>query len=395
MIFNFIKKLPPYFLIIAILIGFGFGFYFGEDFGRKQAKIYIQPEEIDFSLFWQTWNVIQERFPDREKLNVQKMIHGAIAGMVESLGDSHTVFFTPEKTERFIRDMEGVFEGVGMQIGIREKQLQVIAPIKETPAYRVGLQARDKILKIDDESTINMSIGEAVSLIRGPKGTEVTLTIYRSGWEEAREIKIIRGVIEIPSLSLELLADNIVHLRLYHFTGRIYVDFRKAANEILESPAEKIILDLRNNPGGYLETAKDIASWFLERGQIVVIEDFSGNEQRIHKSDGPSRLLRYPIVILINQGSASGAEILAGALRDNRNIKLIGERSFGKGSVQQLEKLREGASLKITISNWLTPNEKLITNRGLEPDIIVEITEEKEQDRDHQLDKAIEIIRKM
>ncbi len=405
------KHFVLFFLIIAILIGFSLGFYFGEDLGRERAKVYLQPEEIDFSLFWQAWNVIQEEFPDIEEIDTKKLIHGAISGMIESLEDPHTVFFTPEETERFLKDIEGIFYGVGMQIGIREEQLQVIAPIKETPAYGADLRAGDRILKIDDESTIGMTISEAVNLIRGPKGTEVVLSIYRMGWEAAKEIKVIRARIEIPSLSWELLEKNIAHpneargedeykvfiahLKLYHFTGRIKTDFRKAAIEILESPAEKIILDLRNNPGGYLHIARNITGWFLERGQIVVIEDFGGNKQRIHRSDGPSRLLKYPIVVLINQGSASASEILAGALRDNRNVKLIGEKSFGKGSVQQLEKLKEGASLKITIANWLTPDKKLITNKGLEPCIVVEMTEKEEQDRDPQLDKAIEIIREM
>lgn len=392
MAFNFTKNLTLFFLIIVILAVFGLGFYFG----KSQCEI-CPPEQVDFSLFWQAWNVIQEKFPDRGELNVQKMIHGAISGMVESLGDPYTVFLTPKDTKIFIEDVKGAFEGVGMEIGIRKNQLQVVAPLEGTPAQKAGLRAGDKIMKIDGKAALDITIDEAVNLIRGPKGTEVILSIFRDEWGETREIKIVRGVIEIPSLKLEMKEGNIAHLKLYHFTEKAKIDFRETAIKILESPAEKIILDLRNNPGGYLEIAKDIAGWFLEKGRVVVIEDFGENrEQRVYKSAGPSRLLEYPIVILINQGSASGSEILAGALRDNRGIKLIGEESFGKGSVQELAKLKGGASLKITIANWLTPNEELITDKGLEPDIIVEMTEEDfEQGRDPQLDKAIEIIKKM
>ena len=390
------KILFLFFLVIVILAGFGLGFHSG----REYQKVYQPPKEIDFSLFWQTWNIIHERFPDREKLDVQKMIHGAISGMIEALRDPNTVFFTPEETKEFDKSMEGIFEGVGMEIGIREGQLQVISPIKNTPAYRAGLRPGDKIIKIDGVSTINMTIERAVSLIRGPKGTKVILTIFREEeeeWDANREIEIKRGIIKIPSLSWQLIEENIAHLRIYHFIGRTKEDFKDVANEILEKGAEKIILDLRNNPGGYLEAAKSIAGWFLENGQVVVIKDFGKDrEQEIFKSRGPSRLLKYPIVILINQGTASGSEILAAALRDNRNIKIIGETSFGKGSVQELVRLKEGASLKITVANWLTPDGKFITNQGLEPDIIVEITEQDfEQGRDPQLDKAIEIIKNL
>lgn len=392
MTFNVIKKiLFLFFLVIVILAGFGLGFHFGRDY----QKIYQPPKKIDFSLFWQTWNEIHERFPDREKLDVQKMIHGAISGMIEVLEDPATVFFTPEETKEFDEGMRGVFEGVGMQIGIREEQLQVVSPIKNTPAYRVGLRPGDKIIEIDGVLSVNMTIERAVSLIRGEKGTIVILTIFREEWNENREIEIKRGIIKIPSLSWELIEEDIAHLRLYNFTGRIKEDFRDVANEILQSPAEKIVLDLRNNPGGYLGVAKSIAGWFLEREQIVVIKDFSeAREQEIFKSRGPSRLLEYPIVILINRGSASGSEILAAALRDNRNIKIIGETSFGKGSVQEVVRLKKGASLKITIANWLTPDGKFITNQGLEPDIVVGITEEDiKQGKDPQLNRAIEVIR--
>ena len=385
------KILIPFFLIAVIVVAFVFGFYAGQ----IQCEI-CPPEQIDFSLFWQAWDTLQKRFVNQEEFNTQQMIYGAISGMVKSLEDPYTVFLDPDDTKRFIEDIKGSFEGVGMEIGIRKSQLTVIAPLEGTPAQKAGLRAGDKILKVDETSTIDISIDEAVDLIRGPKGTEVVLTIYRKEWENTREIPIVRGVIEVPSLKLEILDDNIAYLELYQFSEKANFDFSKAATEILQSPAEKIILDLRNNPGGYLEVAQDIAGWFLERGQIVVIEDFSQGEQKEYLSKGPSRLLEYPLVILINQGSASGSEILAGALRDNRDIKLIGEKSFGKGSVQELERLKEGSSLKITIAKWLTPKGELITDVGLEPDIKQEMTDEDyEQERDPQLDRAIEEIKEI
>ncbi|MFQ6049488.1 MAG: S41 family peptidase [Candidatus Paceibacterales bacterium] len=402
MFFSNKRKLNLIFLVVVIFVSFGLGFWVGKE---QVVCPVCPPEELDFSLFWEAWHVLQEKFVDKEKFDAQKMIYGAISGMVKSLEDPYTIFFTPQETKRFIEDVKGTFEGVGMEIGIRKNQLQVIAPLEGTPAQRAGLRAGDKIMEIDGLMTADLTIEEAVNLIRGPRGTEVILTILRKEWGETKEIKIVRGVIAVPSLKWEILAstgeaggkdNNIAYLKLYHFTEKASFDFGRAAFEILNSPAKKIILDLRNNPGGYLEIAQDIAGWFLEEGQIVVIEDFGQGDKIEHKAKGNGKFLDYKIIILINQGSASGSEILAGALRDNRGILLIGEKSFGKGSVQELEKLREGSSLKITIAKWLTPKGQLITDVGLEPDIKVEMTDEDyEEGRDPQLDKAIEVIREI
>lgn len=387
------RKLILIFLIFSLISG---GVYTGFLIGKSQCKI-CQPEEIDFSLFWEAYHKLQEKFVDKEKFDTQKIIYGAISGMVKSLEDPYTIFLSPEETKRFEEDVKGVFEGVGMEIGIRKGQLQVIAPLEGTPAQKAGLRASDKIIKIDEKSTIDMSLEEAVNLIRGPKGTQVTLTILREGWEKPKDFKITRAVIEIPSLNWEIKDKDIAYLKLYQFSEKAGSDFRKAATEILNSPAKKIILDLRNNPGGYLEIAQDISGWFLKEGEMVVIEDFGGKrEQKIYKAEGPGRFLDYPMVILINEGSASASEILAGALRDNRGIILIGEKTFGKGSVQELEKLKGGSSLKITVARWLTPKGELITDKGLEPDIKVEMNDEDyNEGRDPQLDKALEVIKEM
>jgi len=388
------RKLTTVFISVAILISFGIGFWVGKE--QVVCKI-CAPAEVDFSLFWEAWDALQKKFVSPEKFDKDKMLYGAISGMVKSLDDPYTVFFTPEEAGKFLEDVTGRFEGVGMEVGIRKSQLQVIAPLEGTPAQKAGLRPGDKIIKIGDILTADLTIDEAIDLIRGPKGTEVTLTVFRDEWETTKEIKIERAVIEVPSLKWETKENDIAYLQLYQFSEKAGMDFDKAAMEILNSPAKKIILDLRGNPGGYLEVAQDIAGWFLERGQIVVIEDFgSRGEKKEYKSQGSGRFASYPLVILINEGSASASEILAGALRDNRGIKLIGKDSFGKGSVQELEKLRNGSSLKITVAKWLTPKGQLITDVGLKPDIKMEMTEEDYKEaRDPQLEKAIEAIGEM
>ncbi len=387
-------KFNLFFLIGAILLSFGIGVWFG----RIQIVCDVcQPEEINFSLFWESYQKLKEKFVDNDKINTQGILYGAISGMVKSLDDPYTVFFPPKDTKRFVEDVQGVFEGVGMEIGIRKNQLQVIAPLEGTPAQKAGLLAGDKILKVDDSLTADITIDEAVNLIRGPRGTDVVLTIYREDWQESKEITITRGVIEIPSLKWELLENNsIAYIKLYQFSQQAAYDFRDLILKILDTSAKKIIIDLRNNPGGYLEIAQNIAGWFLEKGELVVTEEFSDGAKLEYRTEGNPVFLDYKVVVLINEGSASGSEILAGALRDNRNIPLIGEKSFGKGSVQELVNLTGGSSLKVTVAKWLTPKGHLITEVGLEPDIEVEMTsEDYEEDRDPQLNKAIEVLKSL
>jgi carboxyl-terminal processing protease len=220
--------------------------------------------------------------------------------------------------------------------------------------------------------------------------------ILREGWDLPREFKIMRDKILVPSLKWELKGD-IAYIKLYHFSQKADADFRKAALEIEKSKASKIILDLRNNPGGFLEVAQNIAGWFLERGKVVAIEDFGNGEKREFKSPGPSKLINFPLVVLINNGSASASEILAAALRDHRQVKLVGEKSFGKGSVQEMERFKDDSSLKVTVARWLSPKGTLIDGVGLEPDIKVELKEEEKEtqaEKDPQLEKAIELLNK-
>jgi len=390
-------------IIIAVLLiaSTFFGFYAGQQEGERKAvnQFFSQgagenASNLDFTLFWETWQTLKEKFIDKTKFDNQKMLYGAISGVVNSLKDPYTVFMDPEESKRFFEDVSGKFEGVGMEIGQKKGQLQIISPLEGTPAQKAGLRAGDKIIKIDGIFANELTIDDAVGKIRGDKGTEITLTIFREGWNDTKEFKIVRDVIMVPSLKWEIKNNNIAYIKLYQFSEEAGYDFKKASLEILKSPAKRIILDLRNNPGGYLEISKEIASLFLKKGSVVAIEDFGGKtESKKYIADGNDIFSEFPIVVLINQGSASASEILAGALRDNRQIKLIGETSFGKGSVQEVKNLNNGSSLKVTVAKWLTPKGESISDHGLVPDIEIEITDKDYQDdKDPQLDKALEIL---
>ncbi|MCX6720433.1 MAG: S41 family peptidase [Candidatus Staskawiczbacteria bacterium] len=388
---NYKKIIYPIILIVAFAAFFGLGAWVGV---TKMAYHVPQPGTIDFSLFWDAYSNLQNNFINPSKITDKKVLYGAIEGMASSLGDPYTSFFDPEQAKMFQQDLNGSFEGIGVEIGIKKDLITVIAPLKDTPGEAAGLKSGDIIVKIDGKDATNMTTEEAVNLIRGPKGTSVTLNIFRSNWNSAKDIKITRGIINVPSIEWSLKQGDVAYIQIYQFGGSLPTDFEKVALEILQSPAKKIILDLRNNPGGYLDAAQNIAGWFIEKDKIVTIEDFGeGKDQQIYKTQGNANLSGYPMVVLINEGSASASEILAGALRDNRNIKLVGVKSFGKGCVQEVLDLPGGSFLKITIANWLTPKGGSISDVGLTPDIKVEITEkDAETKKDPQLDKALEIV---
>jgi len=353
-----------------------------------------QPSNVDFSLFWDAYSKLQQSFIDPAKITNQKVIYGAIQGMTNSLGDPYTDFFNPAQAQLFKQDLSGSFDGIGVEIGIKKDLITIISPIKGSPGEKAGLRAGDIIVKINGKDSTGMMSEEAVSLIRGPKGTPVTLSIVRDGLSVVKDIKIIRDTIKVPIVEWSLKNGDVAYIQMYQFDEVLPADFEKIVFKILQSPAKKIVLDLRNNPGGYLEVAQTISGWFLPKDQVVTIEDFGkGKEQRIYKTTGSAALAGYPTVVLINQGSASASEILAGSLRDNRNIKLVGEKSFGKGCVQEVVDLKGGSFLKITIANWLTPKGNSISDVGLTPDVKVDITEEDiQQKKDPQLDKALEIV---
>jgi len=362
------------------------------DLSNKETQV---ATDADFSPFWKVWNTINEKYPKAEEITDQDRVYGAISGLMDSLNDPYSVFFAPEEAKSFEDEIAGNFSGVGMEVGIKDKILTVIAPLKDTPAYRANIKPGDKILKIDEKVTSSLGIEEAIKLIRGEIGTSVALTIFREGEKNPKEIKIVRGIINIPTLDIELRTDSVFVIKLYSFSANSTNLFRNALKQFSESKTNKLLLDLRGNPGGYLDAAVDIASWFLPKGKTVVIEDYGDDKKpEIFRSKGYdvfNENLKF--VILIDNGSASASEIVAGAMQDHGKAKLVGAKSFGKGSVQEPIKITPDTLLKITVAKWLTPNGNLIEKKGLTPDYPVEITQKDlDNKKDPQLDKAVEIL---
>lgn len=394
------------FAIIAVLIvavSFAGGFYFHQRLSKTYVPIKEvinrelgQPQGIDFSLFWKTWDLIQSRYVDQDKIKNQDLVYGAIDGMVKAVGDPYTVFFKPEESENFAQEINGTFGGIGIEIGLRDNILTVIAPIKGTPAEKAGLLAGDKIIKIGEKSTEGLRVDEAVNIIRGPKGTPVRLIINRENSSSTKEVTIIRDTIKIPTVSWKLLDGKTAYIQLFVFNRNVDDDFKKIAKEIVNSKADRIILDLRNNPGGLLDSSVSIASYFLNPNQLVIQEKYANGKNDEFRTSNNGQLKNYPLVIITNKGSASASEILAGAIKDNRGVIIVGEKSFGKGVVQEVDELPGRASVKITIAKWFTPKGTSINDNGIEPDIIIERTEaDINAKRDPQLDKALEIVKQL
>jgi len=384
--------------IIAVFIG---GVYFGYNNSPEAQKVIgvtrkdvpVSFSEIDFESFWKVWNLVESKYVANGELDRQKMFWGAIAGLVDSLEDPYSVFFPPKEAEIFESSVRGNFEGVGMEIGMRDGILTVIAPLKGTPAERAGIRAGDQILKIDDTVTAGITIDAAVNIIRGERGTIVKFSMFRDGEEEPLEIEVARDVIEIPVLETEQKEAGIFVISLYNFSARSTEVFREALREMIQSGSTKMIIDLRGNPGGYLEAAVDISSWFLPIGEIVAREEFGSGEEKFYKSRGYDIFKNLPLVILVDRGSASASEIMAGALSEHGIATLVGQKTFGKGSIQELVELEDGSSLKITIARWLTPKGRSISEEGLAPDVEVEYTKEDfDAGKDPQMNKAIEIL---
>lgn len=390
--------------IIVVVALMGGSFYFGYQQGTKKPQTVIirgvanleegKPQTIDFSLFWDAWQTIKDKYVTADKLDNQNLLYGAISGLVGALKDQNSVFMPPTDAQKFSEDISGEFGGIGAEIGTKDEQLVIVAPLKNTPAERAGLKASDKILKIDQTITNGLSVEEAVKLIRGEKGTTVVLTILRDGWDNPKEISITRDTIQTPTLDWEIKEGDIAYIHLYNFYEKAPLLFYQAVAEMIFKNPKGIIIDLRDDPGGYLEAAVNLAGWFLKPGETVVSEEFRSGEKQTLTSTGNGFLKNIPIVILINEGSASASEILAGALRDNRGVKLIGKKSFGKGTVQELIPLKDNSVIKVTIAHWLMPGGQLIEKNGLTPDYEVNLTDDDiKAGRDPQLDKAIEVLR--
>ncbi|MEA3355571.1 MAG: S41 family peptidase [Patescibacteria group bacterium] len=356
---------------------------------------------IDLKMFWQVWDKLGQSYLIKEDMKPDEMIWGAIRGMTAALKDPYTVFLPPEQNKATKEELNGAFEGVGIQLGFIDGQLGVIAPLAGTPAKTAGVKAGDLILHIKDEAkdvdvdTIDMSLPEAVKIIRGPKGTPIDLSLFSEGASEVEVVTIKRGTIVIKSVELEWKGEvkDIAYIKLSRFGGRTEDEWNLAVDEIVLKPDTKgVVLDLRNNPGGYLQGAVVYASEFLDRGLIVVKQKDSRGGVESYSVKDKGRLLEIPLVVLINKGSASSSEILSGALRDHKRAKLVGSKSFGKGTIQEALDMGKGAGLHVTTAKWLLPEGQWVNEtKGITPDVEVEDDIET-KDIDEQLIKAMEVV---
>ncbi len=401
-------------VLILMLVSFGAGLYFsGKDqvmeglakeeaiyLGKLTGK-YSEPEkgniqqDIDFNLFWDLWDSLKTRYVDQEEITDKRLFYGALKGMTEAVDDPYTVFMNPQKTRSFNESMSGTFEGIGAEVGLKDGVLTIIAPLAGMPAEKAGLKAGDMVLAVNEEFTKDMTLDEAVNKIRGEEGTDVILTILSQNSEETRDVTITRGVIKVDSVKTEVLDGNIYKIEISNFNDDTEMLFNRAIEEILTKDIKGIILDLRNNPGGYLDTSVEVSSEWIEEGPVV-IERFGDGTERKYEARGSARLKDYPTLVLVNMGSASASEIVSGALQDYKKGVILGEKTFGKGSVQSLEPFSDGSSVKITVAKWLTPNGTSISEEGISPDIEVEYTlEDYEEEKTPQLDEAIKTLNKM
>jgi len=388
-------------IILAALL-LGGSYYFGYNRGASNPEIFrvegitnIGDDEVkaDLGIFWEAWKKLKELHLKGDQIQDQDFIYGAIDGLAGAFDDPNTIFLRPDDSKKFEQDISGSFGGIGAEIGLKDEQLIIVAPLKKSPAERIGLTSGDKILKIDDFDTTGITVNEAVKKIRGQIGTKVALNILRDGWNVPRDFSITREEIVVPTLDWEIKDNRLFYIKLHSFNEKAVLAFYEAGVNALVNRTRGIILDLRNNPGGFLHIAINLAGWFLDKGKVVVTEDFRTMPDDVFRANGNGAFKDLPVVILVNQGSASASEILAGALKDHRGVKLIGEETFGKGTVQELQGLRDSSTLKITVANWVLPSGLVIEKNGLKPDYEVKLTEEDiENKRDPQLEKAIEVL---
>lgn len=390
---------------------FALGYYAGEERGEKRAlgsgQVFGKESEppaeylksdVEFSLFWDVWEILQKQYVD-SPIAETKLFYGALAGLVAGAGDPYTVFLDPKTATDFNQELSGSFDGIGAEIGLRDNKIVIIAPLPDTPAEKAGLRPKDHIIAIDDRNTGGMTLESAVSAIRGQRGTEVVLKILREGVEEPREVKIIRATIDIKSVEFSMKAaagadkSDIGYIKITHFNEDTASDFSAAVNNVLGKNPKAIILDLQNDPGGFLDTAVDVASYWIDKGPVVV-QQVKGDKRTEIPARGQALLKGMKTVVLVNAGSASASEIVAGALQDYGLATIIGEKTFGKGSVQELQSLSDGSAVKVTVAKWLTPKGRSIEGEGIEPDVIVAIDRDKlDDEKDPILERALELLR--
>ena len=388
-------------LVIFVIGGIFLTGYFVGKLTDNKLRLNINPEYIhqtelpdlfESDLIQQVWTIIQNDYVDSENIDQDDLYYSALRGFVNGVGDPYTVFLDPPTTEEFEIQINGEFEGIGAEIAIRDGFTTIVSPIDSSPAERAGLQAGDKIISVDGVEVIGESIDEVARKIRGPRGTEVTLLVVRAE-EDPFDVVIIRDVIELKSVRWDLRDDQILYVELNTFGSDTMTLVKKMINEVKNKQIKGVVLDMRNNPGGLLNVAIDVSSLWLD-GSVVVKEKFGDGSEEIHESSNGTVFADIPTMILINQGSASGSEIVAGALQDHEVAKLIGKKTFGKGSVQVLKTLPDGSAVKVTVAKWLTPKDRVIDGEGIEPDYEVEYTKEDvDNEVDPQLQKALDLLK--
>ncbi len=321
-------------------------------------------------IFTEVYEIVKKDYV--EEVEPKKLIYGAIRGMLKEL-DPHSGFMPPEAYKEMRIDTKGEFGGLGIQVGIRDGVLTVIAPIEDTPAWKAGLKAGDKIIKIDGEPTADMTLMDAVHRMRGPKGTQVTLTIMREGWKKPKDFTITRDIIKLKSVKYKVIDDGIGYVKITQFQQNTAVQLERALRELNDKGIDSLILDLRNNPGGLLRSAVEVVEQFMPAGKVVVSIKGRSTPKKVYRTSGARPYYQWPMVVLVNQGSASASEIVAGALKDHKRALILGVRTFGKGSVQSIIPLSDGSGLRLTTALYYTPSGKSIHKHGIEPDVVVKL----------------------
>ncbi len=386
----------------VVALAFFAGFYVNANAPAYSNIIQVGTNQnnVDMSAFWKAWQILQEEYVPTgvaatTTISDETKVYGAIKGLAESLGDPFTTFLTPDEAKTFTSDLSGSLQGIGAILGIEDDNLTVLSTIKDSPAEKAGILGGDTILKVGDTSTESITVDKAVQLIRGPKGTSVKLTLYREGKGQFI-VTIIRDNITTPVVTTKQYPNGIFLITLSSFTENSPDLFRSALREFVNSGSKKLIIDLRNNTGGYLDAAVDMASWFLPTGKTIVTEDYGKSaDPMVFRSKGYNLFSSdMKVTILVNEYTASASEILAGALRDNDKAVVVGEKTYGKGSVQELIPLTKDTLLKVTVARWLTPKGISLSQDGIVPDHVVELTaDDVKTKKDPQLDKALEIAR--